>query len=148
VFLAWERFTDPIRALHGGDVAWQEHFEKGSGTAYTLSGIITLRSGNWKTREFAAFKAETVIGPWIADYDYFLGDRVGFEKSGIIYVDNVYGIKRDWNWKKPFDVTVKIGDDRQRDDPFHAAFKTMQGVYSLVGQLLGEGTVFSSSGSG
>jgi hypothetical protein len=149
VFLAWQRYTDPIRAIYGGDVAWQEHFEKGSGTAYTLASIITLREGNWKTREFAAFKCENVPGwPWIADYDYFLGDRVGFEKQGIIYVDNVYGIKRDWNWKKPFGVLVKIGDDRQRDDPFHAAFKTMQGVYSLVGQLLGEGTVFSSSGSG
>jgi hypothetical protein len=141
--LAWERYTDPIRALYGGDVAWQEHFEKGSGTAYTLASIITLRDGDWKTRPFAAFKATTENGrPWIADVDYFLGDRVGFEQEGIIYVDNVYGIKREWDWATPLKVTMKIGEDKQKSDPFGAAFKTMAAIYTVVGQVLGEGTLF------
>jgi hypothetical protein len=141
--LAWERFTDPIRAIYAGDVAWQEHFERGSGTAYTLASILTLRSGDWKTRAFAAFQAEVLDGnPWIADYDYFLGDRVGFEQDGIIYVDNVYGIKREWDWQKPLDVTCKIGEDKDKGDPFAAAFKTMGSLYSLVGELAGEGTLF------
>ena len=144
VFLAWERYTDPIRALNAGDLAWQEHFEKGSGTAYTLAGILTLRDGDWKTRAFAAFKAEALNGwPWIADLDYALGDRVGFEKEGVIYVDNVYGIKRDWSWQQPLRVAVKIGEDKSRGDPFNAAFKTMAAIYSFAGQLAGEGTIFS-----
>jgi hypothetical protein len=145
VLLAWQRFTDPIRALYSGDVAWQEHFEKGSGTAYTLASVLTLRDGNWKTRAFAAFKADAIDGtPWIADYDYFLGDRVGFEQDGIIYVDNVYGIKREWSWDKPMTVSLKIGEDKHKSDPFAAAFKTIGSVYSLVSELAGEGTLFEA----
>lgn len=141
--LAWQRFTDPIRALYAGDLAWQEHFEKGTGTAYTLSSILTLRDGDWKTRAFAAFMAETINGhPWCADIDYFLGDRVGFEHAGIIYVDNVHGIKREWSWDKPVTVSIKIGEDKQKADPFHAAFKTMAAIYGFVGQVAGEGTIF------
>ena len=143
--LAWERFTDPIRALYGGDVAWQEHFEKGSGTAYTLASVLTLRDGNFKTRAFAAFKADAVDGyPWIADYDYFLGDRVGFEENGIIYVDNVYGMKREWSWDKPLTVSLKIGEDKHKSDPFAAAFKTIGNVYSLISEVAGEGTIFEA----
>jgi hypothetical protein len=141
--LAWQRFTDPIRALYGGDMSWQEHFEKGSGTAYTLSSILTLRSGDWKTRAFAAFKAKTIDGhPWIANVDFQIGDRVGFEQNGIIYVDNVFGIKREWDWNKPVTVSVKIGEDKQKADPFASAFKTMAAIYSFVGELAGEGTIF------
>jgi hypothetical protein len=144
VFLAYERYTDPIRALNAGDLAWQEHFEKGSGTAYTLAGILTLRDGDWKTRAFAAFKAETLNGwPWIAMLDYQLGDRVGFEADGIVYVDNVYAIRHEWSWQQPLRVSVKIGEDKQRADPFNAAFKTMAAIYSFAGQLAGEGTIFS-----
>ena len=139
---AWERFTDPVRALYGGDMAFQEHFERGSGTAYTLSSILTLRSGNWKTRAWASFSAVTLNGPWIAGYDYHVGDRVGFEQDGIIYVDNVYGIKREWDWQRPLTITCKIGDGRGKDDPFGAAFKTIANMYSFVGALAGEGTLF------
>jgi hypothetical protein len=141
--LAWQRFTDPIRALMAGDVAWQEHFEQGSGTAYTLASVLTLRDGDWKTRAFAAFKADTIDGhPWMANIDYYLGDRVGFEDNGIIYVDNVYGIKREWSWDKPLTVSIKIGEDKQKNDPFGAAFKTMAAVYGLISEFAGEGTLF------
>jgi hypothetical protein len=142
--LAWERFTDPIRALYAGDVAWQEHFEKGTGTAYTLASILTLRDGDWKTRTFAAFKAQTVDGhPWIAHLDYQIGDRVGFEQNGIIYVDNVVGLKRDWDWQKPLTVQIIIGEDKNKADPFGAAFKTMANVYAFASQVAGEGTLFT-----
>lgn len=142
-WLAWQRFTDPIRALHGGDIAWQEHFEKGSGTAYTLSTQLTLRAGDFKTRAFNSFKATPIDGhPWICDYDYRLGDRVGFEQEGVIYVDNFLGRKREWDWTSPMKNTAQIGEDRQRDDPFAAAFKTIANVYSFASQVAGEGTLF------
>jgi hypothetical protein len=141
--LAWERFTDPIRALFAGDVAWQEHFEKGSGTAYTLAGILTLRSGDWKTRDWASFRATANDGnPWIANIDYQLGERVGFENDGIIYVDNVTSLKREYDWTKPVKVSMMIGQDTNKNDPLNAAFKTMSAIYSLVGELAGEGTLF------
>jgi len=140
---AWERFTDPIRALYGGDQAWQEHFERGTGTAYTLSSVLTLRSGDWKTRAWASFQAETIDGhPWIAGVDYALGDRVGFEQDGIIYADNVYGIKREWDWQRPLTVSTQVGEGRDKGDPFGAAFKTIANLYAFAGQLAGEGTLF------
>ncbi|MCV7174933.1 Gp37-like protein [Mycolicibacterium sphagni] len=143
--LAWQRYTDPIRALYAGDVAWQEHFEKGSGTAYTLASVVTLRDGNWKTRPFAAFKAEALNGhPWIANTDFRIGDRVGFERNGIIYVDNCYGIKYQYDWDNPLKVTLKIGEDKQKSDPFGLAFKTLSNMWNFVGQLAGQGTIFDA----
>ena len=143
--LAWERYTDPARALIAGDMAWQEHFEQGSGTAYTLASVLTLRDADWKTRAFAAFKADTIDGhPWMANIDYQLGDRVGFEENGIIYVDNVYGIKREWSWDKPLTVSIKIGEDKKKSDPFAAAFKTIAAVYGLISEVAGEGTIFEA----
>lgn len=141
--LAWQRFTDPIRALWAGDMAFQEHFEQGSGTAYTLSSILTLRSGFWKTRPWASFRATALNGqPWVCYADYNLGDRLGFEHEGIIYVDNVYGIRWDWDWNKSIGVTLKIGEDKQKGDPFGAAFRTIANVYKFVSQIAGEGTLF------
>lgn len=147
VLLAWERFTDPIRALESGDVAWQEHYEKGSsGTAYTLASIIDLVNGDWKTRAFAAFKATPMDGyPWLANYDYFLGDRVGFESNGVIYVDNVYSIKYTYDWEKGNgEPVITIGEDKLKADPFGAAFKTMATLYKFVGSVLGQGTLFTT----
>jgi len=141
--LAWERYTDPLRALYSGDMAWQEHFEKGSGTAYVLASILTLRLGDWNTNPYAAFKAKTIDGyPWIANVDYHVGDRVGFERNGIIWVDNVMGITREWDWEKPLTTTVKIGDDKRKGDPIAAAFHTMENLYTFVGTLAGQGTLF------
>jgi hypothetical protein len=126
-------------------VAWQEHFEQGTGTAYTLASVLTLRDGDWKTRAFAAFKADTINGhPWMADIDYYLGDRVGIEENGIIYVDNVHGIKREWSWDKALTVNIKIGEDKQKGDPFNAAFKTIAAVYGLISEFAGEGTLFEA----
>lgn len=144
VLFAWERFTDPIRAFYAGDLAYQEHFQKGtSGTAYTLAGILDLRVGDWNTRAYGTFKAQTYDGfPWVADYDYFLGDRVGFEQNGIIWVDNVYKMKREWDWEKPLVVEVTVGEDKSKGDPFMAAFKTMAMLYGFLSNLAGEGTIF------
>jgi hypothetical protein len=145
---AWERFTDPMRALYTGDLAFQEHFEKGqSGTAYTLASLIDLRKGNWDTRAYGMFKATTINGyPWLANWDYFVADRVGFEQNGIIWTDNVYGIKRTWDWENPMEVVMTMGQDRQKDDPFGAAFKTMAMIYNFIGNLAGEGTIFAGTG--
>jgi len=142
-FFAWQRYTNPIRALNSGDASFQEHFEKGSGTAYTVATVLTLRSGDWKTRPFAAFKAGVMNGhPYIAEKDFFLGDRVGFENDGIIWVDTVYSIKRQWSRGTPMKVTVGIGEDKNKGDPFAAAFKTMATIWNRVGALAGQGTIF------
>ena len=97
----------------------------------------------WKTRPWASFNATSLNGqPWVCFVDYNLGDRLGFEHDGIIYVDNVYGIKWDWDWQKSIGVTLKIGEDKMKSDPFGAAFRTIGNLYKFASQLAGEGTLF------
>ena len=142
--LAWQRFTDPIRALNAGDHSWQEMIEKGNSTAYTLATVLTLRTGNFKTRPYTAFKAQILNGhPHITEVDFFLGDRVGFENDGIIWVDTVWSIKREWSRNSPIKVSVGIGEDKHKTDPFAAAFRSMAMMYNAIGMTLGQQTVFS-----
>ena len=48
--LAWQRYTDLTRAIRAGDFGFLEHFEQGSGSAYTVSGVLDIRTGQWKTQ--------------------------------------------------------------------------------------------------
>ncbi len=141
--LAWERFTDPQRALWTGDFAWQEHFERGSGTAYTLSGIVTLRVGHYKTRAWQGFVVKVVNGrPHAIDVDVGLADQAGFEKGGIIYRDQITAIKRTWSRSEPVTVQLSVGDDSDKEDPAARGLRVIQAVWSTLSMFLGEGTIF------
>lgn len=141
--LAWQRLTDPVRALWAGDLAYQEHFERGSGVAYTLAGWMTLREARYKTRAYHSFKATVRNGwPWILDKHIRLGERGGWEFDQIIYVDQVMALKRGWDRQKPVLSTVSVGDDQDQDDLFARGMRVLQAVYSLLGAFLGEGTIF------
>ncbi|WP_372991645.1 Gp37-like protein [Mycobacteroides salmoniphilum] len=141
--LAWMRFTDPTRALWTGDMAWQEHFEKGGGTAYTLSGIVTLRVGHYKTRAWQGFTVKVVNGrPHAIDVDVGLGDRAGFEQHGIIFTDQITAIKRTWSRQDPVTVSLAIGDDNDKEDPAARGLRALQAVWTTLSHFLGEGTIF------
>jgi hypothetical protein len=144
VLLAWERYTDPLRALYGGEVQYQEYMERGSGTAYTVAGWLSLAEGHWKTRAFYGFEAKYNNGqPWIYGVDFQLGDRVGFEMDGIIYVDQLTAVRYKYDRKSPRALEISVGDDRDRHDPIAGGLRIMQGIYSLVSAIAGEGTLFS-----
>jgi len=141
--LCWQRITDPVRALWTGDLAFQEFFEKGHGVAYTLAGFLTLEQARYKTRAFHGFQATIRNGmPWVVDKDIRLGERGGWEFDQVIYVDQLKGMKRGWDRLKPVLATVSIGDSKGKDDPFMRGMRALQAVYSLLGNFLGEGTVF------
>jgi hypothetical protein len=141
--MAWQRLTDPVRALWTGDLAYQEHFERGSGTAYTLAGWLTIREARYKTRAYRSFRATVRNGwPWILDRDARLGERTGWEFDQVIYVDQIMALKRGWNRKKPVLSTVSVGDDQDADDLFARGMRVLQSIYSLFGAFLGEGTLF------
>lgn len=143
VLFAWERMTDPLRAIWNGDLSYQEFFARDSGTAYTLSGILTLRTALWKTRSFQGFKAKVRNGrPWTVDSDTHLGERNGFEFQQVIYVDQLMGIKRSVDRKKPLLIELTIGEDRSTFDPMGRVMRAVQGLYSIVGAFAGEGTIF------
>jgi hypothetical protein len=143
VLLAWERYTDPVRAVYGGDLQFQEYFDKGSSTAYTMAGWLTLREANFKTRPFYGFTTDAVNGrPWLIDVDVRLGQRAGFEIGGIIYVDQISAVKRTYDRKTPVVVSMSVGDDRNKHDPIAQAVRAMSAMWMAVGALFGEGTLF------
>lgn len=139
----WERVTDPVRALYSGDHSYQEYMERGSGTAYTLSSVLSLREGNYKTRAFTGFQVKTRNGmPWLIDVDVRLGERAGFEFDGVIYVDQITAIRREWDRTKPVMVSMSIGDDRDHNDPIARVMRFMSAIWTTIGAFAGEGTVF------
>lgn len=143
VLFAWQRFTDPMRALFSGDMAWQEHFERGGGVAYVLSSVLTLRVGHYRTRAWQGFTCKVVNGrPHLVDVDVTLGERAGFEQDHIIFVDQVTAIRREWDRDTPVTVGLAIGDDRDKEDPAGRAVRMLQAMWAVLGQFLGEGTLF------
>lgn len=143
VLFAWQRYTDPLRALFTGDMGFQERIEKGSGTAYTLAGVLTLRVGNYKTRAWQGFTCKVINGhPWLLDIDVRLGEMAGFEQDQIIFVDQITAIKREWDRKKAMTVSMAIGDDSDKEDPFARGMRFLAAAWSTLGQFLGEGTLF------
>jgi hypothetical protein len=143
VLFAWERYTDPLRALWTGELAYQEYIERGSSSAYTLAGFINLAEGHWKTRAFYGFEAMAVNGkPWVYGVDYVLGDQLGFEMDSVIYVDQLAAVKFKYDRKQPVFLSISIGDDKDKHDPVTQGLRILQGVYALVGAFLGEGTIF------
>ena len=143
VLLAWERWTDPLRAIWNGDLSYQEYFERGSSTAYTLAGFMTLRTALWKTKSFQGFKAVVRNGhPWTIDEDTELGDRNAFEFDGVLYVDQIYGSKTGFDRQSGVKATLTIGDDKAKADPLDRTMRALQSLYTVVGAFMGEGTIF------
>jgi len=143
--LAWQRFTDPVRALRMGDFGFLEHFETGGGgTAYTVSGVMNLRSGHWKTRAYTSFKTSVsnLAGPYYLDVDYTLGDRLGFQMGNVIHVDQLYGYRRYYDENTPMTIELTIGNDAEEQDPFARGMRVLQGAWNMIGAILGSQDLF------
>jgi hypothetical protein len=144
VFFAYQAFTDPGRALNTGSLAYCEHFERGgSGTAYVVSGFLTIRVGWYKKRAYRAFKTSIRnAAPWVVLVDYGLGDRLGFEQDRIVYADQASAIKYEYDRRKPITSSLSIGHDSRDDDALTQGVRALQAVASIAGLALGEGTIF------
>ena len=143
ILFAWMRYTNPFRALGTGDMAYQEWFEHPGSTAYTISGAINLRLGDFKKRAFRSFKTSIRNGqPYIIFYDIKLYDRVGFEQDDILYVDQVSAIKYEYDRRKPITYGVSVGDDSKDIDPFAQGVKALQAIYTVASMAAGEGWFF------
>jgi hypothetical protein len=143
VFFAWERLTNPLIEVWGGSADFQEYFDRGSGVAYTLSTVVSLQTALWKTRAYQGFTGQILNGyPWTVDVDTVLGDRDGWEFSGVIYVDQIYGIKRKVDRKSPLLTTLTIGENKDKADPLARVIRAVQGFYMLFSAFMGEGTLF------
>lgn len=143
ILFAWERYTDPFRALNTGDVAYQEWFEHPGSTAYTISAVLNLRLGNYKKRAWRSFNTSIRnAAPYIINYDIKLDDRVGFEQDGIVYVDQMTRIRYEYDRSKPITYTVAVGNGDKDRDPFAQGVKAIQAVYAIAAMGVGEGWLF------
>ncbi len=145
MLLAWQRFTDPVRAIRMGDFGFLEHFETGGGgTAYTVSGVLNLRTGHWKTRAYTSFKTTitNAAGPYLLDVDYTLGDRLGFQMGNTIHVDQCTGYRRSYDESTPMTIELTIGNDAEEQDPVAKGMKVMQGAWNMIGAILGSSDIF------
>lgn len=137
---AFEKWTDPKRVFSMGSHALLEHMENGSGTPYTVSGVITMRVGQYKTRPHTACKVSVVNGyPWLVYEDFDLGDRVAFELADILFTDQVSGIKWSYSNEQALKCDLSIGTDDDEEDPFARGLRAIQGVWGVVGMILGDG---------
>lgn len=138
VFLAYQRFTDPVRVLRGGALGFQEVMGTSSQTAYTTSGMLAIRQEHWKTRAYQAFKVTIQNGaPWLYGSDFRLGDRIGFEIGSVIHVDNVYAVKYEWSRDQPLTIGLSIGDGTEEEDPTARAMRVAQNIWGILGMALG-----------
>ena len=138
--LAFQKYTDPKRVLDMGAHALLEHMENGSGTAWTVSGTVTLRIGHWKTRPHTACKVSVVNGyPWLVYEDFELGDRVMFELADVLFTDQVAGIKWSYSESQVLKCDLFIGTDEDEEDPFARGLRAIQAVWGVVGMILGDG---------
>lgn len=143
VFFAYQRYTDPIRQLRVGDYGFLETFQQGPGTAYTISGVLSLRAGVHKTRAYTNYRTTVRnAAPFIYGVDYTLGDRVGFEMANVIYTDQVSGVRLSWDVNKPVNYQIAIGNDAEDEDPVSKALRAVAGIWNMFGMFSSGGDVF------
>lgn len=145
VFMAFMKWQDIGRAQNLG---WQHYFETfcdGSDRAYTLSALIALRTGMWRTREQTTHTvtvADGVEGLYIGQNGFgnaWLGTRIGttvrdWGKPGRVYVDRVTELVLEWSRTKTPLWSLTIGV-REPEDPVMKALEMLQEVMAAARDL-------------
>ena len=143
LLLAYQRNTNVLRALRAGDYAFMENYQQGSGSAYTISAQLDLRTGHWTTRPYTSFQVAIRNGfPWIANLDFALGDRCAFEMANVLHVDQVSTIRYAWDKDTPVRVELTVGDKQQEKDPVGRAISALAGFWNAFGTFLGTDSLF------
>jgi hypothetical protein len=126
-----------------GDFGFLEHWEPGTGTAYVVSGVLSLRDGLWKTRAWESFKTTVRNGyPYILDVDFTLGDRMGFNIAQAIYVDQLWSYKRSYDRSTAMRIDLQIGSGQQEQDPLLQATNSLAAMWNMVGMYMGSSQLF------
>lgn len=141
--LAFMPFVDPRRSAAVGSYARNEHFETGSGSAFTISSVQSARQGWWNTRPYTSFKFDVGDGnPYILGLDVRLGSRVSAERRGVVYTDQIMAIRRGGDRNTSGRPVISFGDDSREEDPVAQGFAAIQNVANFVGLLAGSGDLF------
>lgn len=143
MLLAYMQITDPLRVSRSGPYGYLEHFEQGSGSAYTVSSAMTLREGHHKTRAYQAFKvAIRNGGQHTLYYDYDLGTRAHFEIDGILHTDQITALRLHYDETTPKTFDLTIGDDTESQNPLAQVTRDAAALWNAVAMLFGSGDLF------
>jgi hypothetical protein len=141
--LAFMNFIDPIRSKAAGPYARNEHFQQGSGSAFTINSVQDIRAGWWATRPYTAFKFDVEDGyPFKIGEDIRLGSRVSAERRGVTYTDQIMAVRRSGSRTESGRPTLSIGDDRREEDPVARGFAAIANVANFAALLAGSGDMF------
>lgn len=143
VFLAFQRFTNPLRSGKVGSYAFREYHKQGSGSAYTVNAIQDLAAGEHEMKPYRSMRFDVGDGqPYVLGEDFWLGDRVQAEIRGVVYTDQIYAIKAEGDRTSVGRPEVSFGDDSREEDPIARGFRTISNVANFVGMLAGSGDMF------
>lgn len=144
MLLSYIRFTDPVRDLRVGEYGYLEHFEQGTGSAYTVSSVQTLRQAHFRTRPYQAFKVQVLSNghPHRLYYDYDLGTRVLFELDGLLNTDQVSATCLHYDEDTPKTFDLSIGQDGELEDGIGRVTRGLATVWSAISMAFGSGDLF------
>lgn len=141
--LAFMSFIDPRRGRDVGPYGFNEHFETGTGSAFTISSVFSLREGWWKTRPYTSFKFDVGdASPFILGEDLRLGSRCAAERRGVLYTDQIMAIKRAGDRSRSGRPVISFGDDSREEDPVARGFAAIANVFNFASQIAGAGDLF------
>lgn len=142
--LAFISFMDPRRSAEVGPYGFNEYFETGSGSAFTINSVMTLREGWWKTRPYTSFKFDVGDGsPYeVSSRELRLGSRCAAERRGVLYTDQIMAIKRVGSRTESGRPVVSFGDDSREEDPVARGFSAIANVANFAALLAGSGDMF------
>ncbi|QFP94810.1 minor tail protein [Mycobacterium phage Marshawn] len=143
VLLAYIQVTDPVRAMRSGPYGYLEHWEQGSGSAYTVASAMTLAEGHHKTRAYQGFKVQVRNGgQHTLYYDFDLGTRCHFEIDRIYHTDQVSALKLHYDETTPKTFSLSIGDDTESQSGIAQLARSASEMWSALGMLFGSGDMF------
>lgn len=143
VFLAFMTHMNPVAAAAAGPYARNEFFESGSGSAFTVSSLQALANGDFKNRAYISWQHDIGdMAPFVLHEDFGLADRVSIERGGIVYTDQVKGIKNVVERGKPRRPTLLLGDDTREEDGLVRAFRTIGDVANFAALIASAGDMF------
>lgn len=141
--LAFMSFMDPIRSRDVGPYGFNEHFEIGSGSAFTINSVQSIREGWWKTRPYTSFKFDVdPYSPFRLGEDIGMGTRCAAERRGVLHTDQIMAIKRQGTRNGSHRPKLSFGDDSREEDPMARGFSAISNVMSFAGMLAGSGDLF------
>ena len=143
VFLAFQRFVNPLRSAKAGPYAFREYHKQGNGSAYTVNALQDLAAGEHEMKPYRSMRFDIGDGqPYVLGEDFWLGDRVSAEIRGVVYTDQIYAIKAEGDRTTAGRPEVSFGDDSREEDPIARGFRTISNVANFAGLLAGSGDMF------